>query len=491
MTSLPPVVFDATPEPMTPVDRAWLEMGGPRNPMVVASIMEFEDVADPEVLARAFVDRLLLERRFRQRVIETAAGHAWIEDEAIHFGYHVQFRRLGALAPDARLQAAVAAELGHPLDRALPLWRICLFLRRSGQVTMLFRAHHAIADGVAMLRGLLQMADGAGRNGALPPARVAAAPHGPLGGVIHRLESMNTLLENLTEFVVDELQHPAKLTRQLEDARRAFFAVSRVFLLPDDNPPRFRVAPRGQRAVAWTSNLSFPAIRGFAHAQGVTINDVFLTALAGAFGRYLRRLDGQVPEQQNLRVSVPVNLRAPDDGTPGNSFGLVLVDLPVGLEGMHARLDVVAERMAALKKSPEARAVFASLAVAGRLPTAAERQLVKFIGGKAAAVVSNLPGPRAALQLGGAHLANMVFWPPQTGDIGIGVSCLSYAGHVTVGISADTAQIPEPRQLIDDFRAELKAMLGHSPNARPVRPRRASRRPSTARSSRGVNHVQA
>jgi len=54
-------------------------------------------------------------------------------------------------------------------------------------------------------------------------------------------------------------------------------------------------------------------VRKLAHAQGVTINDVFLTALAGAFGRYLRKVDGSVPEGQNLRVSVPVNLRTPDD----------------------------------------------------------------------------------------------------------------------------------------------------------------------------------
>lgn len=490
MRALPAAVIDPTPEPMSSVDRAWLEMGGRTNPMVVASIMEFEGVRDPEALARCFTDRLLAQRRFRQRAVEGKDGHAWVEDDVMHLGYHVQLRRLGGAASDARLQAAVAAELGHSLDRALPLWRICLFVRGKGRVTMLFRAHHAVADGVALMRGFLHMCDGGQPLAVAPRAKRANGHHGPLGGLIQRLETANALLENLTEVVVDDLRDPGRLTQQVADARRTFLAVSRVFLLPDDNPPRFRAEPAGQRAVAWTSSLSFPRVRRLAHAQGVTINDVFLAALAGAFGRYLRRF-GPVAEGQNLRVSVPVNLRAADDGTPGNSFGLVLADLPVGLEGWHARIDVIADRMAALKKSPEARAIFASLWAAGHLPPAAERQLVNFIGGKAAAVVSNLPGPRHAVTLGGARLANMVFWPPQTAGIGIGVSFLSYAGRVTVGVSADTAQVPRPQQLIDDFCAELQDMLGQAPHARPARPRQPPRQPSTARPPKGVKHAQA
>jgi diacylglycerol O-acyltransferase / wax synthase len=490
MTASPPVAIDPTPEPMSSVDRAWLEMGGRTNPMVVASIMEFEGVRNPASLARCFTDRLLAQRRFRQRVVEGKDGYAWVEDDEMHLGYHVQLRRLGGAATEAKLQAAVAAELGHSLDRALPLWRICLFVRGKGRVTMLFRAHHAVADGVALMRGFLHMCDGAQPLPAVPRARRANGHHGPLGGLIHRLETANALLENLTEVVVDDLRNPGRLTQQVADARRTFMAISRVFLLPDNNPARLRATPSGQRAVAWTSSLSFPRVRRFAHAQGVTINDVFLAALTGAFGRYLRRF-GAVAEGQNLRVSVPVNLRASDDGTPGNGFGLVLADLPVGLEGWHARIDVIAERMALLKQSPEAKAVFASLWAAGHLPPAAERQLVNFIGGKATAVVSNLPGPRQAVTLGGARLANMVFWPPQTAGIGIGVSFLSYAGHVTVGISADTAQIPRPQQLIDDFCAELQDMLGQPPHARAARPRRPARHPSAARPSKGVKHVQA
>ncbi|MGQ0587364.1 MAG: wax ester/triacylglycerol synthase family O-acyltransferase [Gammaproteobacteria bacterium] len=459
------------PEPMDPVDRAWLEMDTPHNPMVVASIMEFENVTDPDALTRTLVERMLTERRFRQRVVERGGEYAWIEDDALHPGYHVHTRRLDGPRAEAKLHAAIAAELEHDLDRALPLWRICVFPRSRGRVTVLFRAHHAIADGVAMMQMMLALGDGVP-----PPQRDAPRPrprrHGPLAGVIQRLETFNAALENLTAVVVDDLRHPRNLRRQLAGLRETLAAIGRVILLPEDHPRHLRRPPSGRRAVVWTDNVALGAVRRIARSQGITLNDVFLTALTGAFGRYLRQGGKPLPEGQNLRVAVPVNLRGDGEEAIGNSFGLVLVDLPVGLEGWHARLDVVVERMASLKKSPEAKAVLLTLAAFGQLPATIERQLVGLLGNKAAAVVSNLPGPREALRVDGARLANVVFWPPQAAGIGIGVSLLSYAGHVTVGVSADTALVPQPRHLIDAFHAELEQMLGASPIIRPAARRR-------------------
>jgi diacylglycerol O-acyltransferase len=480
------------PEPMSPVDRAWLEMDTPANPMVVASILEFEDVADPQALCRLLADKMLLERRFRQRVAVIEGTYCWIEDDDVHLGYHVQTPRLPAGAGDKALRSAIARELAHPLDRALPLWRIALFDRGDGRVTMLFRAHHAIADGVAMMQLMLTLADDAPPHFTTPPARIARH-HGPLGGLIDRIETVNVALEEVTGLVVDDLQHPGKFRHQVAELRRTLAAIGRVVTLPNDNPRRLREPLTGRRAVAWTSNLSLAEVHKLAHAQGVTLNDVFLTALAGAFGRWLRQRDGAVPEQQNLRVAVPVNLRADGDHSLGNTFGLVLVDLPVGFEGWHARLDVIADRTASLKRSAEARAVLAALATVGHLPVAIEKPLIRLISGKSAAVVSNLPGPRKALTVGGARVANSVFWPPQAAGIGIGVSLLSYAGHVTVGISADTALVADPQQLIDAFRDELAAMLGHPPGPVPARRRRkaATTLNRTSRSSTGVNHAQA
>ncbi len=89
------------PEPMSPVDRAWLEMDTPANPMVVASILEFEGVADAQALCRLLAGKMLLERRFRQRVVVIDGTYCWVEDDDVHLGYHVQSHRLPAGAGGA------------------------------------------------------------------------------------------------------------------------------------------------------------------------------------------------------------------------------------------------------------------------------------------------------------------------------------------------------------------------------------------------------
>lgn len=444
-------------ESMSPVDQAWLEMDDPHSPMVVAAILEFTGVADAGRLGSRLMTRLLRLPRFRQHVEEHGGQRRWAEDELLR-GYHLRIHALPKGHDEADLCAAVAHELEQPLDRARPLWRMVLFPGARRRVTLLFRAHHAMADGIALLRLLLGLRDG--RPGAALPGAGGPAPHhGPLARLIAGLEDVNRALEALSTEVASDLRDPGRLRHQLDEARKGARAAVRVARLPDDNPRAFRAPLTGRRHVAWVRGLSLATVRRVAHRQHVTVNDVFLTALAGAFGRHLRTR-GPLREDQNLRVSVPVNLRADGDGVFGNRFGLVLVDLPVGVEGWNARLDLVADRMAALKQSWEPRAVLGALWAAGHLPAAAERRLVNFIGHKAAAVVSNLPGPRETLRLGGARLRDVVFWPPQSAGIGIGVSLLSYAGRVSLGVSADAAHLPDPQALVRAFQQELASMAG-------------------------------
>jgi len=49
----------------------------------------------------------------------------------------------------------------------------------------------------------------------------------------------------------------------------------------------------------------------------------------------------------------------------------------------------------------------------------------------------------------------VMFWVPQAGSVGLGVSILSYAGTVTVGIAADRNVIGDPGELVDAVEAEV------------------------------------
>lgn len=441
-------------EPMSGVDRAWLEMDDPCNPMVVSAVLELSGVHDVQATVRHILARLLEYRRFRQYVDRDFNPPIWCDAGDLLLSYHVRIFHLTEDAPEHDISRAVAQEVARALDPQLPLWQLTLFMRDEGHLTVLFRAHHAIADGMALLGVLMKCTDGAAQEA--PPRR---APMPAPVRLLAQLGSAMNAAYDIGRSLPAPPRWPQWMAQRISEGREAVLAVGRVLALPEDNPDCLRRPLQGSRGVAWSGALPFAPIKARAAKLGVKINDLFLAALAGAVRRYLHETQGAEHPPQNLRISIPVNLRKRADGELGNCFGLVLLDLPIGRERWQERVQVVAARMAWLKRSPEARAMLLGLAAAGRLPVAMEKGLVGYLAGKSAAVVSNLPGPQEALTIGGAKLENLVFWPPQTAGIGVGISLFSYNGRVTVGVSADTALIASPAALVALFEDELALIL--------------------------------
>jgi diacylglycerol O-acyltransferase len=52
-----------------------------------------------------------------------------------------------------------------------------------------------------------------------------------------------------------------------------------------------------------------------------------------------------------------------------------------------------------------------------------------------------------------------MFCVPHPARLGLGVSILSYAGEVRIGVRADEAVMPDPQQLVDRFHAELEQLV--------------------------------
>ncbi len=115
--------------------------------------------------------------------------------------------------------------------------------------------------------------------------------------------------------------------------------------------------------------------------------------------------------------------------------------------------------MDALKRSAEAHVGMAIVAAMGLAPRGLESLGVRFFSTKASAVLTNVPGPRAPLRLGGRTITRMLFWVPQSGDLALGLSIFSYAEAVTIGVMADAERVPDPERLVGDIEAELAALL--------------------------------
>ena len=196
---------------------------------------------------------------------------------------------------------------------------------------------------------------------------------------------------------------------------------------------------------------------------------MLLAAVAGALRGYLI---GRETDVYNLEVRavVPVDLRPPERALNlGNEFGLIFLALPLGIADPIARMAEVKQRMDALKRSPEAVIMFGLLNVFGVTPTQVEEPVVNLFGSKATAVMTNVAGPRDALYIAGNRISNMMFWVPQAGRLGMGVSIMSYNGGVTLGVITDAGLVPDPQAITARFEQEFAEMLA-SVEARPVDP---------------------
>jgi diacylglycerol O-acyltransferase / wax synthase len=229
-------------------------------------------------------------------------------------------------------------------------------------------------------------------------------------------------------------------------------------MLPPDPPTVFKGELGRRKVAAWSSPVPLADFKAIGQAFGATVNDVLVAAATGALRRYLEKR-GEPVAGVAIRASVPVNLRPPDQSHKlGNAFGLVFLTLPVGIADPVRRLNAIKREMDELKRSPDALVAYGVLSVLGVTPVEVESLGLRFFGSKATAVLTNVPGPREPLYLGGRKIADVMFWVPQSGRLGMGISILSYAGGVMLGVATDEGLVPDPDKIVAGFEREFAAL---------------------------------
>jgi diacylglycerol O-acyltransferase / wax synthase len=462
-------------ERMSKVDTAWLRMDCDANLMMIVGVWVLKPGIRRDDLCERIRERLLQYPRFCQRVEQDAAGATWVHDDDFDIDRHVVTETL-ARKPRGREQEALQERLGElamtPLDMAHPLWQFHLVEDYQGGSAMMVRIHHCIADGIALISVTQSLVDG----GAAPPRRkhAAAARHG-LDGAQDWVA--DTLVKPFTDIAVkalgsagagvanafDLLAEPHKgmekgLAGGAEMARIAMQLLrdaGALALMSDDSPTRLKGTPANRKRVAWCAPIPLEEVKAVGKALNCSINDVLLSCVAGAIGNYLRDKGDNVTGKE-IRAMVPVNLRPLEEAYKlGNRFGLAPVVLPIGLENPVERVYEVRRRMAQLKGSMQPLLAFGLLAVAGLLIKPAQDAMLGLFARKTTAVMTNVPGPREKLKFLGATLEQSLFWVPQSGNVGLGVSILSYGGGVQFGVITDAGLCPDPQKIIDGFEPEF------------------------------------
>lgn len=455
-------------EPMDSADVAWLRMDSDTNLMVVNSVFLLSQPVTLTRLRKTAAARFCLFDRFRQRIVRNLTGASYEYDPEFDIANHVIKVPPGTVKGKKGLQRLVGRMAMTPLDPDRPLWRMDLVPHYRGGSAVILRIHHCYADGIAMIQVLLSMTD-ANREAATPgqipgrPPEPETEHHGLFETIGAQLEHAAGATLKLTADLWSEsmhaLRHPLGTLDIAAAGADTLAELVKTVTKSADPPTRLHRKLSGVKNVAWAEPMPFDAIKRVSKELSCSINDVLVSCATGALRAYLVESGDEV-DGLEFRAEIPVNIRPPDEDFRrlGNRFGLVLLDLPVGIGNPLKRLYEVHRRMVDLKRSKQAIAAYLMLNIMGRLPEAVEKPMLQFFTTKATAVMTNVPGPREPLYLAGAELAQLLFWVPQAGSVGIGLSIFSYRGTVQIGLIADENLLPDPGAVCERFGSEFELL---------------------------------
>lgn len=427
---------------LSAADAAWfrMEVGGNRADIV--TLMSVEGEIDPIRLRATIEERVLNGPRFRRRVVESAHGILaphWDEEVPFSTDAHLSQCRVPPPGGEAELLATINELVNTPMDFSRAPWRLWILDGVTSGSVLVAQVHHCIGDGFALIDVLMSLADE-------EPTKEATRPPAPAPHDVRARSHIYGIPEH--RLIDGVLRAGLRASHGVAD-------LGHLLALPFDPATRLRGVPSGARRLAWSKGVPVSSVKAIAASSGATINDVLLAAVAGALRRYLAGHGDPTP---GIRAIVPVNLRPrsePVDLEHGNWFGLVLVDLPVGVESRDQRVSEVKRSMDRIKASEEPVVSLAVLSALGRCPAAIEHLGSEIFGRKSSIVVSNVPGPRRPISLCGRRVRDMLFWVPHPSGLACGASILSYAGMVRVGVRSDVAVVPDPELIARHFDEEL------------------------------------
>lgn len=454
-------------ESLASVDVAWYQMEDPTNLMMITGVFVFDVPVNFEHL-KATLDVRFAQRfrRFRQRVVvkRSRFGRPFWQDDP-HFELSNHIHRVALPAPGDRnaLQDMVSDLMSTPLDFSRPLWHFHLIEGYEGRSVLLTRLHHAIADGIALVQVMLSMTDttaDAQETAAQPVAR----PKGwnPLAPVLRPARATVRLTQKTVGAVVKNsvgvVRDPEHLVDLARTGADVALTTGRVLLMSSDPKTVYKGKLVVRKQAAWSDPISLDEIKLIGRAVGGTVNDVLMSAVAGAMRRYMEGR-GEPVADLNFRAVIPYNLRKPSRRIQlGNKFGLVFLAMPISIADPVDRLRELKQRMDALKDTTEPIVTFGLLTVIGMLPDRLQDVVVEIFGKKGTLVLTNVPGPREQLYLAGAPIGEIMFWVPQSGRLGLGISILSYNDQVMLGVASDSGLVPDPEAIVIAFHQELEAL---------------------------------
>jgi WS/DGAT/MGAT family acyltransferase len=391
----------------------------------------------------------------------------WADDPEFELDDHLRRVSLPAPGGSRELDDLVADVMSRPLELDRPLWEMVVAEGLAGgRMAVIAKLHHSILDGVSGASLLAAFLDLGPRG---RPIEIPAGPWEPpplptqgallkyaLGSLVHQPELAVDTLHRGVGAMVDVAGQNRRL---LEEGRTP--------------PPSPFSAPRtsinghiSSRRRFATTSMDFEDVKLVRQVFATTVNDVMLTAVAGALRELLTRR-GEEPDGP-LVALVPVSTRrGADQGTLGNQVSGMLVSLATTIDDPVERLLAVSAGAGVAKAQQRLTggrliqdlAQVASPALASRAARwASGLRIFDRLPPLFNVTVSSVSGPGSNLWCAGSRVAALFPVGPVAEGVGLNVTAMTYHGDVHFGLLGCRRLVPDVADLailLDDAMAEL------------------------------------
>ncbi|HET9874687.1 MAG TPA: wax ester/triacylglycerol synthase family O-acyltransferase [Mycobacterium sp.] len=389
----------------------------------------------------------------------------WIARPWIDVGYHVQRTTTAAPGGDRELAETIAIICRDRLDRGRPAWQLWYVDGLAdGRIALVWKIHHAVADGTASLRLLEAIYSTDPRTPLPTPA--AALPDqrrpAPWIWLPMVLRHQIAALAGLPRIVARTAAVSHTILRRRKAGKPSYAA---GFAAPG---ARFNAPLTADRRFAYRG-CDLAVIKEVAQTFGVTVNDVFLALCSGALRAYLDR-HGEL-SAQSLTAVVPVSMRPPDGDQWGNKVARWNVALATDIADPAERLATIAAATRAAREVQAERDLWLQhdwmeywplfWFYSRALPLIGERTTHR---PTFSLIASNMRGPQQ-LFFGGAPIEKLISTGPLVFPMGLNFTGWSYAGQMTIGVLTCGDHVNDPWAIADGLPEALAQLADAAPRA--------------------------
>jgi WS/DGAT/MGAT family acyltransferase len=388
--------------------------------------------------------------RLAQRVVAAPlhiAAPEWVDDGDFDLDYHLRAARVPSPGGTRELLDLCATLAEAPFDRARPLWEFTLVEGlEHGRAALVQKIHHTIVDGVGGLRLSMAIVD-LERDPGGTVVGDATRAHGAGGARTASLDAVGRAIADATRQAGGAARsgiggaarlvaHPSAVPESVRSTARLAGSVRRLLHTETARSPL--MSERSLRRHFEILQVPLEPAKAAAAALGASLNDLYVTALSAALGRYHERRGVPCAE---LAVGIPVSLRTRGE-VGGNRFAPLRALVPTTATDPAAHVAAVRDALGAARGDALLDAADGLAGVAARFPTSV---LVPFSRSQARSLdfaASNLRASPVPLFLAGAAIEATYPLGPRTGTA-LNVTLLSYCGTMCIGLNIDPAAVTD------------------------------------------------